>query len=274
MVKGAHGQDARWPSPGPPRGRSPGGADPPACGSVRSTQVPGGAVGRPSASQACIPPTTSVARTRPSSSRLITASCVEQPSSQSRTTCWSGPVASGILHAPSGSSRHSSTLRPTTTAPGTSPSRWRWSTGRVSTRRAPACRAAQARPGSERCRNAPGRRRAPRRAGWRDASLTPDPACRRHGAAARCGAPAPPRPGCPPRGWTPSASRASAAASRRRGRRRSSSRAPALIGLPRRQVRHSTPPWSRSKATNGSGEPHATQLSSSGWRPSAASSFQ
>ena len=88
-----------------------------ACGSVRSTQVPGGAVGRPSASQACIPPTTSVARSRPRSSRLTTASCVEQPSSQSRTTCWSGPVASGILHAPSGSSRHSSTLRPTTTAP-------------------------------------------------------------------------------------------------------------------------------------------------------------
>ena len=60
------------------------------------------------------------------------------PAEHTTTTGRSKPVASGSRWEPAGSSRHSSTLRSTTRAPGSSPSAARWASGRMSTISPPA----------------------------------------------------------------------------------------------------------------------------------------
>ena len=101
-------------------------------------------VGRPAAAQAGKPPTTSVARCQADGPQRVGG---EAGRVALRAQDDDVDVVSGRLGQPrvaSGSNRHSSTLRSTTSAPGTSPSRARWAAGRMSTSTRPAATRAAA----------------------------------------------------------------------------------------------------------------------------------
>ena len=113
-----------------------------------------GTTGRPAATQAANPPTTSPARTKPSSTSVAAARLDDSPWSQRTRTRSSRPGAYGLRQRLSGSRRHSSTVRGMWSEPGTSSA----GAARTSTIRAPAGR----RPRPQQARGARSSRGLPR----------------------------------------------------------------------------------------------------------------